>query len=183
MRSETHQPLCRVIWPQQASGCCPFACSCKQESPQGFATFAPPSGTARVGPRQPQPPRRFRATGRRPARSHAGFGLTERRRSRTDRAVGYTTAQVLKTCWATGPVPLRGHITCGFGAPRGQHQARVASTRSLGSVLDHVGIAVSDLAASERFYRTVVFPRWRRAEPRGRRARRMGGLGHGPDRS
>ena len=34
-------------------------------------------------------------------------GLTERRRSRTDRAVGYTTAQVLKTCWATGPVPLR----------------------------------------------------------------------------
>ena len=36
-----------------------------------------------------------------------GNGLTERRRSRTDRAVGYTTAQVLKTCWATGPVPLR----------------------------------------------------------------------------
>ena len=35
------------------------------------------------------------------------LGLTERRRSRTDRAVGYTTAQVLKTCWATGPMPLR----------------------------------------------------------------------------
>jgi integrase len=32
---------------------------------------------------------------------------TERRRSRTDRAVGYTTALVLKTSWATGPVPLR----------------------------------------------------------------------------
>ena len=33
---------------------------------------------------------------------------TERRRSRTDRAVGYTTARVLKTRWATGPMPLRG---------------------------------------------------------------------------
>jgi len=32
---------------------------------------------------------------------------TERRRSRTDRAVGYTTALVLKTNWATGPMPLR----------------------------------------------------------------------------
>jgi len=34
--------------------------------------------------------------------------VTERRRSRTDRAVGYTTARVLKTRWATGPMPLRG---------------------------------------------------------------------------
>ena len=33
--------------------------------------------------------------------------LAERRRSRTDRAWGYHTAQVLKTCWATGPMPLR----------------------------------------------------------------------------
>src|SRR5207248_1051840 len=33
---------------------------------------------------------------------------TEWRRSRTDRAVGYTTAAVLKTAWATGPMPLRG---------------------------------------------------------------------------
>ena len=33
--------------------------------------------------------------------------VTERRRSRTDRAWGYHTAQVLKTCWATGPMPLR----------------------------------------------------------------------------
>jgi hypothetical protein len=32
---------------------------------------------------------------------------TERRRSRTYRAVGYTTAPVLKTGWATGPMPLR----------------------------------------------------------------------------
>ena len=38
----------------------------------------------------------------------AGSGATERRRSRTDRAVGYTTALVLKTSWATGPMPLRG---------------------------------------------------------------------------
>jgi hypothetical protein len=34
--------------------------------------------------------------------------LAERRRSRTYRAVGYTTAAVLKTAWATGPMPLRG---------------------------------------------------------------------------
>ena len=33
--------------------------------------------------------------------------LTERRRSRTYPAVGYTTSPVLKTGWATGPVPLR----------------------------------------------------------------------------
>ena len=32
---------------------------------------------------------------------------TERRRSRTYRAVGCTTALVLKTSWATGPMPLR----------------------------------------------------------------------------
>ncbi len=38
---------------------------------------------------------------------HAKNGLTERRRSRTDRAWGYHTAQVLKTRWATGPMPLR----------------------------------------------------------------------------
>src|SRR5947199_69748 len=31
-----------------------------------------------------------------------------------------------------------------------------AAHGSLGSVFDHVGIAVSDLAASERFYRTVL---------------------------
>jgi hypothetical protein len=35
-------------------------------------------------------------------------GSTERRRSRTYRAVGCTTALVLKTSWATGPMPLRG---------------------------------------------------------------------------
>ena len=34
--------------------------------------------------------------------------VTERRRSRTYRAVGYTTAPVLKTSWATGPLPLPG---------------------------------------------------------------------------
>jgi hypothetical protein len=32
---------------------------------------------------------------------------TERRRSRTYPAVGYTTSPVLKTGWATGPMPLR----------------------------------------------------------------------------
>ena len=51
-------------------------------------------------------PRHNRATRRKACREIA-IGSTERRRSRTDRAVGYTTAQVLKTCWATGPMPLR----------------------------------------------------------------------------
>jgi hypothetical protein len=37
----------------------------------------------------------------------SGFGLTERPRSRTEPAVGYTTSPVLKTSWATGPVPLQ----------------------------------------------------------------------------
>ncbi len=34
--------------------------------------------------------------------------------------------------------------------------SRGARNGSLGRVFDHVGIAVSDLAASERFYRTVL---------------------------
>ena len=34
--------------------------------------------------------------------------------------------------------------------------AGMPATVSLGVVFDHVGIAVSDLAASERFYRTVL---------------------------
>src|SRR4051794_15418439 len=51
--------------------------------------------------------RRLAARTSRDCREHAANGLTERRRSRTDRAWGYHTAQVLKTCWATGPMPLR----------------------------------------------------------------------------
>lgn len=40
----------------------------------------------------------------------------------------------------------------------GMMQVRRAGRRghSLGAMFDHVGIAVSDLAASERFYRTVL---------------------------
>src|SRR5207247_6535054 len=37
-----------------------------------------------------------------------GLLRSQRRRSRTYPAVGYTTSPVLKTGWATGPVPLRG---------------------------------------------------------------------------
>jgi hypothetical protein len=37
----------------------------------------------------------------------SSFGSAERRRSRTDRAWGCHAAPVLKTGWATGPVPLR----------------------------------------------------------------------------
>ena len=39
---------------------------------------------------------------------HARTGFEDRRRSRTYRGVGCTPAPVLKTGWATGPVPLRG---------------------------------------------------------------------------
>jgi hypothetical protein len=35
------------------------------------------------------------------------FGSTERRRSRTYPATGYAASPVLKTDWATGPMPLR----------------------------------------------------------------------------
>ena len=40
-------------------------------------------------------------------RSASAGRITERRRNRTYPAVGYTTSPVLKTGWATGPVPLR----------------------------------------------------------------------------
>ena len=36
------------------------------------------------------------------------FWLTERRRSRTDPAWGCHASPILKTGWATGPMPLRG---------------------------------------------------------------------------
>src|SRR5206468_6044364 len=36
------------------------------------------------------------------------------------------------------------------------HSPKTLDGGSLGRVFDHVGIAVSDLAASERFYRTVL---------------------------
>src|SRR5690242_21632384 len=39
---------------------------------------------------------------------------------------------------------------------RGGVELEPARHASLGGVFDHVGIAVSDLAASERFYRTVL---------------------------
>ena len=41
----------------------------------------------------------------------AFFAGAERRRSRTYPAVGYTTSPVLKTGWATGPMPLRNERT------------------------------------------------------------------------
>src|SRR6185312_17118854 len=40
--------------------------------------------------------------------NHAPFGLAERRRSRTYQPMGYIGLPVLKTGWATGPVPLHG---------------------------------------------------------------------------
>ena len=60
------------------------------------------SSRKRAG-RRKRPRRAIRETGRKPASVQG----TERRRSRTDRAVGCTTALVLKTSWATGPMPLR----------------------------------------------------------------------------
>jgi hypothetical protein len=84
---------------------------------QGYIDLAGPRSATRP------PCSRSGCSGRNPGRSSlpvdpgdngepasAGFPLqtdgTERRRSRTYRAVGCTTAPVLKTGWATGPVPL-----------------------------------------------------------------------------
>jgi hypothetical protein len=39
--------------------------------------------------------------------NHADFRLAERRRSRTYQPMGYIGLPVLKTGWATGPVPLQ----------------------------------------------------------------------------
>jgi hypothetical protein len=39
--------------------------------------------------------------------NHATFGLARRRRSRTYQPMGYIGLPVLKTGWATGPVPLQ----------------------------------------------------------------------------
>src|SRR5881396_4366348 len=44
----------------------------------------------------------------------------------------------------------------GAGAPARGVELERARNGSLGGVFDHVAIAVSDLAASERFYRTVL---------------------------
>jgi hypothetical protein len=66
--------------------------------------FGQKSG-AEVAAASPQPD-----NGRAPLRRDFPLqtGATERRRSRTYRAVGCTTAPVLKTGWATGPMPLPG---------------------------------------------------------------------------
>ena len=62
--------------------------------------------------------------------SEAGFGLTERRRSRTDLAWGCQTSPVLKTGWATGPLPLR--VDAIAGARRGR--ARASPLSAAGAV-------------------------------------------------
>ena len=46
--------------------------------------------------------------------NHELFGLAERRRSRTYQPWGYHGLPVLKTGWATGPVPLQGRIHAEF---------------------------------------------------------------------
>ena len=56
--------------------------------------------------------------------------LAERPRSRTEQAVGYTTGPILKTGWATGPVPLRGQASWRWPErrlPVGCHRSNRAS--------------------------------------------------------
>src|SRR5262249_53879181 len=70
-----------------------------------------------------------RSTETRESRASAGLspckeGSTERRRSRTYRAVGYTTAPVLKTGWATGPMPLRREISARLRLVAGRARRR-----------------------------------------------------------
>ena len=53
-------------------------------------------------------------------------GFTERPRSRTEQAVGCTTGPILKTGWATGPVPLRRNPSCKTSVQaRGQDAVRI----------------------------------------------------------
>ena len=58
------------------------------------------------------------------------------------------------------PAPCRGparrRVPPGAGAPAGRVGELDLPHGSLGAVFDHVALAVSDLAASERFYRTVL---------------------------
>src|SRR5215212_5584704 len=65
---------------------------------------------------------------------------------RTDRASASTRKR------SGGALRLGLWPTASWHDPSGEH----ARNASLGPVFDHVGIAVSDLAASERFYRTVL---------------------------
>ena len=83
------------------------------------------------------------------ALEEAANGLTERRRSRTDRAWGYHTAQVLKTCWATGPMPLRegGYRGAGRDGLRLEVPTRAVSNES-----DlHVRVGRSMIASTARW--------------------------------
>ena len=58
-----------------------------------------------------------------PSLNHARFGLAERRRSRTYQPWGYHGLPVLKTGWATGPVPLQGAQPSDSGlALAGRHE-------------------------------------------------------------
>src|SRR2546423_952479 len=50
--------------------------------------------------------------------NHACFRVAERRRSRTYQPWGYHGLPVLKTGWATGPVPLQACIQAEFGVDR-----------------------------------------------------------------
>src|SRR4051794_29681669 len=56
----------------------------------------------------------------------------------------------------TEPSPAASATTCLRRRLRRSPGRSSTSTRSLGRMFDHVGVAVSDLAASERFYRTVL---------------------------
>jgi hypothetical protein len=58
---------------------------------------------------------------RRSKRREPGNQFTERRRSRTYPAWGYHASPVLKTGWATGPVPLRAKRSSGGPGPAAQH--------------------------------------------------------------
>jgi hypothetical protein len=60
--------------------------------------------------------------------NHAGYGLAERRRSRTYQPWGYHGLPVLKTGWATGPVPP--HVEPLSVSDRGQRPPLVVSGRN-----------------------------------------------------
>ena len=87
--------------------------------------------------------------------------VTERRRSRTYPAWGYQTSPVLKTGWATGPVPLRGEASTAFRPGR----PRRPVVRSAGEMsIETASATESDVQARFDELQRKLVPQWKLIE-------------------
>ena len=75
--------------------------------------------------------------------------MTERRRSRTDPATGYAAWRVLKTRWATGPVPLRRAMYCRAVSEEGV--SSLIHQTLLGDAWEHAAAAISIFSDDGRY--------------------------------